>query len=110
MPDWKWLQFVCSLWPGRNSRDEFVVMSKESRHNFGAVATTQQSLIQQLVEDLDGLRKTVKEQDEQLRELRRDNQQLHQQHMNCEKSQQALMKRIDELESEVEQLRQKSER
>lgn len=109
MPDWKWLHGLLSMFPGRGSREDFVAVSKESRDNFDAVSAAQSELIQKLFDDLSGLRNTVREQDEQIRALRRDNQQLHQQHLNCEKSQQALIRRIDELESEVKQLRQKSE-
>jgi len=104
MPEWMWLRGVWSWIPFPSRKDR--------RDDFDVVTDKSLELIQTLQEDLRGLREVVREQDVHNRELREEVQRLHQQHINCEKTQVELRteleqtrKRVHELEQEVQELR-----
>lgn len=102
--EWKWLQTLLAWFPGSRRRDDFSTANEAISKAVNQAMSGQQAIIDSLMADLRGVRETVHEQDEYLRELRRDNQQLHQQHINCERQQQELKGRLDQAEARVAEL------
>ena len=109
-----WVQLIQRYWPTPDP----VPTDKDSRFDFKAVNDAQQksheremenlrAVVAMLQEDLGGVRAELREADSQNRDLRREIQQLHQQHLNCETTQRALAVRVEELEAEVKRLQQR---